>query len=391
MSKETVQKQKTLSKEQRQRVGTAASKQQLGNDDSEISMKSISSIGQLSTMSESRDVPQSAVAAGKAVANDADGVVVRDSNDSNELEEGDDCESYSHDAVTQKTAGILIIGDEILKGFTADTNTQVAAMALRDHNVVLKCVVVVSDTLDDIVLEIRRMRTMVDVVITSGGVGATHDDVTMKSVAAALYCGMEFHEEMAQLLHEKMNQKDGEATDGDASKVALTDAQVKMATLPTVSKLRYLSKDSDDWPVLQCKNIFILPGIPEFFSKKIRNVAEYLSCQLEKSPAYKIVLQVDENAIVAVLNEVVESHPNVTFGSYPFVSHPEYKTVITVEARIAPMSGKRNSSSNGLDMMTDTSKRDKEADVQQALDALITRLPEGSILRVDIDDMQLFN
>jgi molybdopterin-biosynthesis enzyme MoeA-like protein len=227
------------------------------------------------------------------------------------------------------------------------------------------------------------MRSLVDVVITSGGVGGTHDDVTIESVAAALNCGMAQHEEMAQLLLKKMNKTD------DVS--SMSEAQIKMATLPTNAKLRYLSNDPNDWPILQCKNIFILPGIPEFFSKKVRNVAEYLSCQMERLPAYKVVLQVDENSIVPILNKVVENHPNIVFGSYPFVSHPEYQTVITVEGRLATAigAGRRNSSICDLSMI-DAAKA-SDVDVQTALDDLINRLPDGSVLRVDVDDMRLFS
>jgi FAD synthetase len=82
--------------------------------------------------------------------------------------------SYT-DKKTQKTVGVLIIGDEILKGFTADTNTHTAAKALRDQNVLLTRVVVVSDNQAEIIQEINRMRQKVDVIITSGGVGPTHD------------------------------------------------------------------------------------------------------------------------------------------------------------------------------------------------------------------------
>lgn len=312
---------------------------------------------------------------------DDDGDVI----ETTDSDDDESCDSYISDTVTQKTAGILIIGDEILKGFTADTNTQAAAIALHNKNVLLKYVVVVSDDLDDIAEEVQRMRTMVDVVITSGGLGGTHDDVTMKSVAAALGCGMDLHEEMAQLLRKKMNQ------DGDESTM-LTEAQEKMATLPTYAKLRYLSKDSDDWPVLQCKNIFILPGIPDFFSKKIENVAEYLACQMERLPAYKVVLQVDENSIVPVLNQVVDNHPNVTFGSYPFVSHPEYKTVITVEGKLSsgPASTRRNSTIFDRGMI-DSAEKTTDDDVRMALDELINHLPEGSVLRVDVDDLQMFS
>jgi FAD synthetase len=345
-----------------------------------VPSRSTSSIGQLSTMSDTRFVAPEALMPFRADCEHESDVDEAIDNDIGEESSG----SYIGDAVFQKTAGILIIGDEILKGFTTDTNTQVAASALRENNVVLKCVVVVSDVLEEIVEEIRRMQSKVDVVITSGGVGGTHDDVTIESVAAALGCGMDLHDEMADFLLKKMN------NGSDTS--SLSEAQIKMATLPTVGKLRYLSKDPNDWPILQCKNIFILPGIPEFFSKKILNVAEYLACQMERLPAYKVVLQVDENTIVPILNQVVDTHPNVVFGSYPFVSHPEYKTVITVEGRlvVAGAGGcRRNSTVYDLGMID--ARRTTDADVQMALDDLIHRLPEGSVLRVDVDDMRLFS
>lgn len=352
--------------------------QTVNNATNPPSLSSSSSIGQLSTMSDGRFV--SPIIDASSRDDDPCGC----DGETPESEGGEaSWNTYMGDAISQKTAGLLIIGDEILKGFTPDINTQVAATALRDNNVVLKFVVVVSDVLEDIVGEIRRMQALVDVVITSGGVGGTHDDVTIESVAAALNCGMAQHEEMAQLLLKKMNKA------GDSS--SMSEAQIKMATLPTNAKLRYLSKDPNDWPILQCKNIFILPGIPEFFSKKVRNVAEYLSCQMERLPAYKVVLQVDENSIVPILNQVVENHPNIVFGSYPFVSHPEYQTVITVEGRLATANGggRRNSSICDLEMIDATKASD--VDVQTALDDLITRLPDGSVLRVDVDDMRLFS
>jgi FAD synthetase len=285
--------------------------------------------------------------------------------------------------------GILIIGDEILKGYTADTNTMAAAKALRDQNVLLKRVVVVSDDQEEIVQEINRMRQKVDVIITSGGVGPTHDDVTIKSVAAALGCEMILHEGMSQLLREKMN---------NGADVELTDAQIKMATLPSTSKLRYLS-GPNDWPVLQCKDIFILPGVPQYFADKIGNVAAYLSCQMQRTSTYRVVLRVDETSIVPALNSVVENHPNVTFGSYPFVSHPDFKTVITVEGRLMttnedPLMPTRNMRSNSSVFDLDSiavSTNQMDQHVQLALDDLLNTLPKGSILRVDNDELGLFS
>eukprot|EP00533_Pseudo-nitzschia_delicatissima_P007866 CAMPEP_0116086700 /NCGR_PEP_ID=MMETSP0327-20121206/4990_1 /TAXON_ID=44447 /ORGANISM="Pseudo-nitzschia delicatissima, Strain B596" /LENGTH=651 /DNA_ID=CAMNT_0003577759 /DNA_START=240 /DNA_END=2195 /DNA_ORIENTATION=+ len=294
----------------------------------------------------------------------------------------DDIHEYAGEA---KTVGILVVGDEILKGMTTDTNTQTAARALRKECLQLSRVVVVSDDVDEITKETRRLRNEVDVVITSGGVGPTHDDVTIKGVAEALEKELVYNEEMASLLLEKMN--------GDNEE--LTPAQIKMATLPSNAKLRYLS--TDEWPVLQCRNIFILPGVPEFFAKKIENVATYLSSQLERSIVMRIVLNVDEQCIVEVLNRAVQNHPKVSMGSYPFVSHPEFKTVVTLEADLVDSSthtfsnngnnneGSRNSLFLGRDAVI-LPKEVRDRNVRLALDDLISELPKGSILRVEKND-----
>jgi FAD synthetase len=311
--------------------------------------------------------------------------------------DGDDSTVFTLDSVFpgQKSVGILIIGDEILKGLTIDQNTNTAAKALRKECVRLARVVVVSDDQDEIAKEMRRLQGEVDVIITSGGVGPTHDDVTIKSVAASLNHEMVFNQEMADLLQKKMNNESGE----------LTPAQKKMAMLPSSAKLRYLSKSEDDWPVLQCRNVFILPGVPEFFSKKIENVAAYLSSQLERSAAFRLVLSIDEASIVDALNEAVIDHPNVSFGSYPFVSHPEFKTVLTLEGSlyeantigdeppttrlVGRMVGRNSGIFDPADVTTSKEMRDRY--VRFALDDLINKLPKESILRVENDDLTPFN
>lgn len=283
-----------------------------------------------------------------------------------------DDSAVSYASFSQKTVGLLVIGDEILKGYTVDQNTPAAAKAFLEANVYLRQVSVVSDDLEAICREIAQLSERVDVLVTSGGVGPTHDDVTIKSVARALDRELVLHTEMAELLKEKMKQDE------------LTDAMIKMATLPKGSKLRYLSEDPNAWPVLQCRNIFVLPGVPEFFEAKIANVAKYLSCQLGRGNAYKVVLSVDENSIVPILNQVVENHPSVSIGSYPFVNHPETKTVITLEGKLR-MDTKRNS----IVLECDGPSEDRDSQVDAALGELMERLPTGSVLRVDNEDMAL--
>jgi len=307
----------------------------------------------------------------------------------------DDFNDYGGEA---KTVGIVVVGDEILKGMTTDTNTQTAARALRKECLQLSRVVVVSDDVHEITKEIRRLRDEVDVVITSGGVGPTHDDVTIKGVAEALDRELVYNEEMAKLLQKKMN---ADKSISSITSKELTSAQIKMATLPSNAKLRYLS--TDEWPVLQCRNVFILPGVPEFFAKKIENVATYLSSQLERSIVYKIVLSVDEQSIVDILNNAVKNHPKVSMGSYPFVSHPDFKTVVTLEADLVDSSthqfNKTNNneaapgSRNSLFLDRDAvilSKEVRDRNVRLALDDLISELPKGSILRVENNDLDPF-
>jgi hypothetical protein len=102
-----------------------------------------------------------------------------------------------------------------------------------------------------------------------------------------------------------------------------------------------------------------------------------------------VVLSVDENSIVPVLNQVVENHPNVSIGSYPFVSHPDFKTVITVEGRLLG-GGRSNSAFFDRDLIQST-KDELDRNVQLALDELINKLPSGSVLRVDNEGDLLFS
>mmetsp|Transcript_53225 Transcript_53225/g.62150 ORF Transcript_53225/g.62150 Transcript_53225/m.62150 type:complete len:787 (-) Transcript_53225:86-2446(-) len=334
------------------------------------------------------------------------------------LSEGDESSYRTDDdaAALQKTAGLIIIGDEILKGLTPDTNTQSAAVAFRLKNVLLSRVVVVADEMNEIVEEINRMRKEVAVIVTSGGVGPTHDDVTMYSVGTALASELVIHEEMANFLLQKMG-----AQGNDDAK--LSDAQIKMATLPRNSKLLYLA-GKDQWPIVRCRNIYVLPGVPQFFQQQVELIASHLATDLEKVVSCKLVLSVEETKIVNALNQVVRDHPHATLGSYPFVEHPEFKTVVTIEAKEGPtfpgegrcsVIKRRNSMlenlstedmafpaspseegvtrGNSLNSSFDSctqmglfTREERDMHVKLAMDDLIRTLPEGSVLRLENND-----
>jgi FAD synthetase len=240
---------------------------------------------------------------------------------------------------------------------------------------------IISDNKEEIISEILRLRQEVDIVITSGGVGPTHDDITIRSVADALGEEMVFHEEMANVLRTKMSA-------GDVNTSKLSQAQLKMATLPSSSKLMYLSTIEGDWPTLRCQNIFILPGIPQHFAKKIDAIANFLSSHSERSNSFKVILSVNESSIVPILNDIVGRHVSVSFGSYPFIGHPQVKTVITIESMsLVSLSKLVNASSLNL------GKEEMDRNVKDALDSLVRTLEKqmpGSILRVENDDSTLF-
>jgi hypothetical protein len=191
-------------------------------------------------------------------------------------------------------------------------------------------------------------------------------------------------------------------------------------------------------PTLQCRNIYVLPGVPRFFKSKIDSLASHLikSATIERSETYKVVLSVDENAIVEVLNEIVCRHPYVSIGSYPFFEHSEYKTIVTLEGKEGPplfpgetrvtlrkrseslfiyhqqqnvtsssigvaISGEqRINSSDSLNIGLGPSgnatlsspiyglftKEEMDLNVRMALDDLISVLPDGSVIQVDNED-----
>mmetsp|Transcript_17905 Transcript_17905/g.25782 ORF Transcript_17905/g.25782 Transcript_17905/m.25782 type:complete len:199 (-) Transcript_17905:67-663(-) len=85
------------------------------------------------------------------------------------------------------------------------------------------------------------------------------------------------------------------------------------------------------WPILQCDNIFVLPGVPKFFASKMDLMVKYFLTKYTQLETRKIVLDVEERKIVHLLDAFVQRNEEVKVGAYPFVDHPEYKTIITIQ------------------------------------------------------------
>lgn len=216
------------------------------------------------------------------------------------------------------TAAILVIGDEILSGKVEDQNARLLIGELRELGVALRRILVIPDDVETVAAAVRELSAGFDHVFTSGGVGPTHDDVTLLGVALAFNQPIIRHPDLERRLKSHF----GENAD---------ESKLRMADVPENAEL--LEMPDWRWPVLACANVYILPGVPELFRKKFLAMRE----RFRVSPffARAIYTLEDEFDIAAELRAIAEAHPLVAIGSYPNFSSPDYKVKITLESKNA--------------------------------------------------------
>jgi molybdenum cofactor synthesis domain-containing protein len=214
------------------------------------------------------------------------------------------------------TAAILIIGDEILSGKTTDENARFLIGELRALGVALRRVLVIPDVVDEIAASVRELSAGYTHVFTSGGVGPTHDDLTMEGVARAFSTTVTRHPELEHLLRTYYGER-------------LQERDLRMADVPHGVTLHRGAQSQ--WPVIAMKNVFILPGVPEIFRKKFVAIRE----QFRNAPFHlTCVFSVDEEGKIAGhLDAVAAGFPDVAIGSYPRFVADGWKVKITLESK----------------------------------------------------------
>jgi FAD synthetase len=214
------------------------------------------------------------------------------------------------------TAAILLIGDEILSGKVVDENARFLIEELRELGVSLQRVSIIPDVLDEIAAEVRRLSERYDHVFTSGGVGPTHDDLTMEGVARAFETRLLRHPELERRLR---------AFYGDK----LEERNLRMADVPDGVSL--IDGDVPTWPVVAMGNVYILPGIPEIFRVKFTSIRERFRAQ----PFHLrcVFTSQEEGTIAGELDRIVAAFTGVQVGSYPKLDHAEYKVKVTLESK----------------------------------------------------------
>jgi len=215
-----------------------------------------------------------------------------------------------------RTAGILIIGNEILSGKVVDTNSPFLTRELRSLGVTVRRILTIPDDVDEIAAAVREFRTAYEVVFTSGGVGPTHDDVTIEGIARGLGRKVIRHPAIEERMREYFKDK-------------INEARLKMAEVPDGTEL--IVDGRLGFPTLKCENFYILPGIPEILEQKFQALRERFAV----SPYFlRIVYTRDgEGTIAEHLNATLAAFPDLLLGSYPKLGDPEYAVKLTLESK----------------------------------------------------------
>jgi molybdenum cofactor synthesis domain-containing protein len=240
-----------------------------------------------------------------------------------------------------RTAGIVIIGNEILSGKVTDTNSPFLARELRKLGVTVQRMTTIPDDVEVIAATVRFFSDTFEIVFTSGGVGPTHDDVTMEGVARGFGRKVIRHPELDKRLREYLGKNANEA-------------RMRMADVPDGAELIVDARLG--FPTIKCENVYILPGIPEILEQKFAALAERFTA----SPYHlRVVFTRDgEGSIAEHLNATLAKFPELLLGSYPKLGDPEYAVKLTLESK-------------------------DQAYVEAALAHLLALLPSETVVRVE--------
>jgi len=216
------------------------------------------------------------------------------------------------------TAAVLIIGDEILSGRTQDTNLRDIARYLGVHGVEVAEVRIVPDVVEEIAGALNALRDRYDYVITTGGIGPTHDDITADAVAMAFGAPLHEHPEILEIMHGKWG---GE----------LTPARRRMARVPEGGGL--VRNPVQGPPGFTIGNVFVLAGVPGIMRGMLEDVGHRLKGGAVTLSRTVRVQGSGEGVIAAPLEAVAKAHPAMSLGSYPFFGPEGYGSNLVLRGR----------------------------------------------------------
>ena len=243
-------------------------------------------------------------------------------------------------SVVAETSAVVLVGNELLSGKVTDANLFELAGTLRALGIRLERALILPDDLALLTGEIAALSKNHDVVFTSGGVGPTHDDVTIEAVARAFGSEPTLDPTLAALIRGAYGER-------------CTPDHLRMALIPKGAELA--ASPDGAWPVPVMGNVWMLPGVPEVFREKLATVRTFL-----RGPApfvsRAVYTRLEEARLKPLLDALLVDHASVDIGSYPRWFEPSYKTKITFDSRDAAL-------------------------VEAAARAFVESLPEGALVR----------
>ncbi len=202
------------------------------------------------------------------------------------------------------TAGLLVIGDEILSGRTKDKNIGFIAEYLTNIGIDLKEVRVVADDEAEIVAALNALRRRYTYVFTTGGIGPTHDDITADAVAKAFGVGIDHHPEVVARFRERWGAAD------------LNEARLRMARIPEGAEL--IQSATILAPGFKLDNVVVMAGVPSIMQAMMDIVAPKLKSGL-RMLSDSVRADAREGDVGGPLREIANTHSDTIIGSYPFM------------------------------------------------------------------------
>jgi molybdenum cofactor synthesis domain-containing protein len=201
------------------------------------------------------------------------------------------------------SAGLLVIGDEILSGRTVDQNINFLAKNLAEIGISLVEVRVVGDFENEIIFAINELRKKLDYVFTSGGIGPTHDDITSLSIAKAFNQDLILNDVAQKILIQYYGENN------------VNEARLKMAYLPRTASL--LDNPVSSAPGFRIENVFVMAGIPKIFQAMFEASKKELKTGC-KITSREIKITLTESVIAKDLTDLQNQYRQIAMGSYPF-------------------------------------------------------------------------
>lgn len=219
--------------------------------------------------------------------------------------------------MSNPTAAMLVIGDEILSGRTRDANMHHLAGELARHGIDLQEVRIVPDIMDRIVGALNALRGEYDHVFTSGGIGPTHDDITADAIGLAFGVKVDIRDDARALLEAHY------ARTG----LELNAARLRMARIPDGACL--IDNPVSTAPGFSIGNVHVMAGVPAVFQAMVASVLPGLTGGV---PLYSqtLTLMRGEGEIAAQLGVLAAGAPQLSIGSYPFQRNGAYGTNVVV-------------------------------------------------------------